>query len=126
LGWRRFRGRWGGGGLLGNQLFKLHFGIAGLGHPGGSPASLEISAMQDSRTRRPSTVAITSRLFFMLVIRTWVPKDMLEWDIVNPLFDGLYKASPVWVWAKQKTEKKRPNVSAALKRFINYFLLLKN
>jgi hypothetical protein len=50
---------------------------------------------------------------------------MLEWEIVMPDFEGLYEALPVWVWAKQKTGK-RKTTKAAAKGFIliSYFSTL--
>jgi hypothetical protein len=45
---------------------------------------------------------------------------MAAWEIVRPLFEALYEASPVWVWAKQRAGKKIQMVKAkaAFKVFI--------
>jgi hypothetical protein len=90
-----------------------------------SPTSLEISAIRLGLMGiRPFTIASTERLFFRLVTRTLVLKDRLGWDMCNPVFELLYEASPVWVWAAQKNEKNRAKTAATLKRFIKTFLLL--
>jgi hypothetical protein len=42
--------------------------------------------------------------------------------MVNPAFDGLYEAFPVWVWAKQNEETSMPKIRKAPTRFMAILL----